>query len=109
MTGYNFLNITPNELILFPTFLKFGLVYFKIYLKKNSNNFLGTVFEMCVNSNIFLNRIFEGRRNISSFGVHTAFPHIEGKHLEPWHNIFDVLVDTIITPPYFRKTSYFMW
>ena len=33
LTGYNFLNISPNELILFPTSLKFHLVYFKIYLK----------------------------------------------------------------------------
>ena len=40
LTGYNFLITTPNELILFPTSLKFDLVYFKIYLKKFQNNFL---------------------------------------------------------------------
>ena len=34
LTAYNFLMITPNELILSPTSLKFNLVYFKIYLKK---------------------------------------------------------------------------
>ena len=31
LTGYIFLNKTPNEVILFPTSLKFNLVYFKIY------------------------------------------------------------------------------
>ena len=56
LTGSNFLNISPNEMILFPTFFKFDLVYFKIYLKKIKQLF-GSVFEICVNSNIFSNRI----------------------------------------------------
>ena len=47
-----------------------------------------------------LNRIFGERRKLSkSFGVHPAFPHLEGKHSEPWHNILRVLFDTIMTPP----------
>ena len=48
-------------------------------------------------------QIFEEGRNVSSFGVHPAFPHIEGKHSEPRHNIFGVFVDTFITPPYFGE------
>ena len=40
LTGYNFLNITPNELILFPTSLKFCLVYFQIYFKNLKAIFL---------------------------------------------------------------------
>ena len=64
MTGYNFLNKTPNELILFPTSLKFHLVYFHIYLKKIQTTFC-TVLKLCVNLNIFKNRIFGERRKLS--------------------------------------------
>ena len=51
---------------------------------------------------LFLNRIFEERRIVSSFGVHPAFPHIEGKHSESRHNIFGVIIDAFITPPHFE-------
>ena len=44
---------------------------------------------------------WEREETFKSFGVHPAFPHIEGKHSEPRHNIFGVLVDTFITPPHF--------
>ena len=53
MTGYNFLNIGPNELILFPTFLNFSLVYFKIYLKKNSDNLLVLFLKLYFDPKIF--------------------------------------------------------
>ena len=33
--------------------------------------------------------------------MHPAFPHIEGKHSEPWHNILHALFDTIMTPPHY--------
>ena len=49
---------------------------------------------------IFENRIFEEKKAFKRFGVHPAFPHHEGKHSEPRNNIFGVLVDTFITPPY---------
>ena len=44
-----------------------------------------------------------GRKLSKSFGVHPAFPHLEGKHSEPRHNIFGVFVDTFITPPHFGE------
>ena len=52
---------------------------------------------------IFENRILEEKKAFKRFGVHPAFPHHEGKHLEPWHNISGVLVDTIIAPPHFGE------
>ena len=51
----------------------------------------------------FENRILEEKKAFKSLGVHPAFPHHEGKHLEPWHNISGVLVDTIIAPPHFGE------
>ena len=50
LTAYNFLMITPNELILFPTSLKFNLVYFKIYLQIFETTFC-VVLYLCVDSN----------------------------------------------------------
>ena len=52
---------------------------------------------------IFENRNFEEKKAFKRFGVHPAFPHHEGKHSEPRNNIFGVLVDTFITPPYFGE------
>ena len=49
---------------------------------------------------IFENGIFEERKAFKRLGVHPAFLHHEGKHSEPRNNIFGVLVDTFITPPY---------
>ena len=57
---------------------------------------------MCVNSNIFSNRIFGREENFQKFGEHLAFPHIEGKHSEPRHNNFGVIIDAFITPPHFE-------
>ena len=109
LTGSNFLNISPNELILFPTFLIFDLVYFKIYLKNFQTTFL-FCFWNCVNSNIFSNRILGRERKLSkSFGVHPAFPHIEGKHSESRHNIFWCDHWCIYNTTAFRRTCYFMW
>ena len=73
-TGYNFLNITPNELILFPTSLKFNLVYFKIYLKKFQTIFCA-VLEMCVNSNLFKIGFWRERRKLSKVLGCTSPPH----------------------------------
>ena len=54
--------------------------------------------------NIFKNRIcWREKKTFKSFGMHPASPQLEGKHSEPWHNIFGVLVDTIITPPHLRE------
>ena len=39
------------------------------------------------------------KQTFKSLGVDPAFPHIEGKHSEPWHNILHALFDTIMTPP----------
>ena len=47
LTVHSFLNITPNELIVFRTFLKFCLVYFKIYVKKIQTTFLYCFETMC--------------------------------------------------------------
>ena len=103
MTGYNFLNINPNELILFPTFFKFGLVYFKIYLKKLSKQLFGSVFEICVNSNIFLNRIFGREKKLSKVLECTLpFHTLKASILNPGIIIFGVIVDTFITPPHFE-------
>ena len=98
LTGYNFLITTPNELILFPTSLKYCLVYFKIYFKKIRQLF-GTIFETIYwFKNIFLIGFWREEKAFKCFGVHPAFPHIEGKHSEPWHNILHALFDTIMTP-----------
>ena len=35
--------------------------------------------------------------------MHPHLHTLEGKHFEPCYNIFGVLVDTFITPPYFRE------
>ena len=102
MTGYNFLNITPNELILFPTFLKFDLVYFKIYLKFFSNNFLVLFSKYVLIQIYFKIGFWEREETFKTFGVHPAFPHIEGKHSEPRHNIFGVIIDALLTPPHFE-------
>ena len=103
LTAYNFLNITPNELILFPTSLKYCLVYFKVYLKIFQTTFC-TVFEICVICIFFGNRIFGREGSFQKIWrapppLHT----IKGKHSEPQNNIFGVLVDTFITPPYFGE------
>ena len=58
---------------------------------------------MCVNSNIFLNRILGREKKLSKVLESTSPLHnIEGKHSEPRHNIFGVIVDTFITPPHFE-------
>ena len=64
LTGYNFLNIAPNELILFPTSLKFNLVYFRIYLKKIHTTFCA-VLKLCVDSNLFKIGIWRERSKLS--------------------------------------------
>ena len=43
-----------------------------------------------------------------SFGEHLTSPHLEGKHSEPWHNIFWGLFDTVITPPQHEALVIFM-
>ena len=113
LTAYNFLNITPNELILFPTSLRFCLVYFKIYLKIFQTTFLYCFWNMCY-LHIFENRILEEKKAFKRFGVHPTLPHHEGKHSEPRHNIFGVLVDSFITPynsimPGFRMLAFMVW
>ena len=50
---------------------------------------------------IFENRILEEKKTFKSFGEHLTPPQLEGKHSERRNNIFGVLVDTFITPPYF--------
>ena len=58
---------------------------------------------MCVNSNIFLNRILGREKKLSKVLESTPPLHnIEGKHSESRHNIFGVIVDTFITPPHFE-------
>lgn len=52
MTAHIFLNTTPNELILFLTFFKFPLVYFKIYFKDFQTTFQ-YCFELYVDLSIF--------------------------------------------------------
>ena len=47
LTSCIFLNTTPNELNLFPTSLKFSLVYFKIYLEIFQTTFLHCFETMC--------------------------------------------------------------
>ena len=101
LTGSIFLNISPNELILFPTSLKFHLVYFKIYLKIFETTFC-SVFEIVLIQIYFQIGFLGERRNFQKFGEHPAFPHIEGKHSESRHNIFGVIVDAFITPPHFE-------
>ena len=87
LTGFIFLNITPNELILFPTSLKYFLVYFKIYLKKNLKQLL-VLFVFCVLI-LYIAKIGFLKRGetFKSFEVHPDLPHIEGKHSESRHNI----------------------
>ena len=45
---------------------------------------------------------WEREETFKKLGEHPAFPHIEGKHSESWHNIFGVIVDAFITPPHFE-------
>ena len=52
---------------------------------------------------IFENRIFEEKKAFKSSRMHPASTHFEGKHSEPRNNIFGVLVDMFITPPYFGE------
>ena len=108
LTGYIFYNITPNELILFPTSLKFCLVYFKFYLEIFQTTFCA-VFILCVNSFIFSKIGFLKRGEVfQEFEMHPAFPWPEGKHTEPRHDIFGCSL-TRLSHHLISESCYFMW
>ena len=101
LTGYIFLNKTLNKLILFPTSLKFNLVYFKIYLKKFQTTSLHCFRSMCY-LNIFKIGFLEKKKTFKSFRIYPTSTQLEGKHSEPRHNNFGVIIDAFITPPHFE-------
>ncbi len=89
-------------MIPFPTSLKYCLVYFQIYLKKNSYNFLVLFLKLCINS-IFLNRIFGERRKLSKVLECTLPPHnLKAIILNPGI-ILCVSFDTVRIPPRHRE------
>ena len=98
MTGDNFLNINPNDLILFLLFVKYCLVYFVIYFKIFQTTFC-TLFKVCVNSNLFKIGFVGERRKLSKVLESTSPLHTLKASILSRGIMFCGLFDTVITPP----------